>query len=658
MNWDILTHPMTLLILIPGFAALLAYLIRPLRRYAAIVASLITGFFALRLFLDVSSAQMLFKPINLPEIFGIINTFRVDGLSAVMLLLVSGFSILFFIYSFKFKGGPRDDWKFFTFALLTYAAANGALLAGSVLVLYFFWGILLFSVYGLLLFGKGNTELAARKMFLLNGFADFLLLLGLMIFMIFTTKHASHPGQLSYFTGIGTSQFKLNNPLAIASFIFIAIGAVAKAGSFPLHTWIPKAAETAPAETMAFIPSMLDKILGIYLFIRLCYSIFDIKSNLTIQLIFLSLGAVTVLGAVFMALIQKDAMRLLSYHAVSQVGYMILGIASGSIIGIAGGLFHMINNTVYKSALFLGVGAVNDKTGETNLDNLGGLAKAMPITFFSFLVCALAISGVPPLNGFVSKWLIYQSFIGLSTTTGNSVFYIFMIAGMFGSVLTLASFLKLTHSIFLGRRPVEFKGVKEVSFNKWLPPFVLAITCIAFGIFAFRLPLRFLISPSLPSSTIQPIGYFSPLAFVALMSVLLSLGFLIYLIGGAYKPRSRKVFLGAEELTEDEMHFSASHFYSSIKKIKFFGEFYRFAEGGSFDLFNYLQGIGISLGKTFKTLIDDSLNKLLKFIRYFVNLASEGLSRMQTGRLSFYLGWTLFGILVLILLLIGGGGGA
>jgi hypothetical protein len=141
------------------------------------------------------------------------------------------------------------------------------------------------------------------------------------------------------------------------------------------------------------------------------------------------------------------------------------------------------------------------------------------------------------------------------------------------------------------------------------------------------------------------------------MLVIVSLGFLIYLAGRAFAFNRRKVFLGGEELTEKEMHYSGAHFYSSVKKMKVFSEFYRFAEGGSFDIFHYIEGGARSFGNTLKKVIDDSLNRLANFIRYFVTLTGQGLSRLQTGRLSFYLGWMLFGILILILLLIRGGGG-
>jgi formate hydrogenlyase subunit 3/multisubunit Na+/H+ antiporter MnhD subunit len=661
MNWNDLLQPLWLIILIPAAASLLSFLIRPIRRYLAILAAGATGFFVVRMFVDGINNVTAIKLFPGLSIFGIgSNCLQVDYLSAVILALVSGFALLIFIYSFKLQKGDKADWKFFTFGLLTYSAANGALMAGSAVVLYFFWGILLFTVYGMLFYGTKQSPASAKRMFLLNGVADFVLLFGLMVLILYTKQMGLEPGQMSYQGPSARGFFLLNSPLPIISFLCISVGALTKAGSFPMHTWIPKAAETSPAETMAFIPASLDKLLGIYLFIRLCYSLFDIRSNMTIQMIFLVLGAITVLAAVFMALVQKDAMRLLAYHAVSQVGYMILGIATGTILGIAGGLFHMINNAVYKSALFMGAGAVKKQTGEADLQKLGGLAKVMPITFFSFLVAALAISGVPPLNGFVSKWLVYQSFVDLAKMSGNSIYYLFMVAGMFGSVLTLASFLKLTHSMFLGRKPKALNKVKEISFTGWFPPLILALVCIGLGVFAFMFALPKIIYPSLSASVVLTGGLFSPLLFIALVFILLSVGYLIYIMGRAYAPRTRKVFIGAEELTEEEMHYSGAHFYSSIKKIKLFNEFYRFAEGGSFDFYHYIQGLSRALGRTFKQLVDDTLNKLARFVRYFLTLASEGLSRLQTGRLSFYLGWMLFGILILILLLIGlkGGGGA
>ena len=130
------------------------------------------------------------------------------------------------------------------------------------------------------------------------------------------------------------------------------------------------------------------------------------------------MGVITIIAAVMMALVQHNYKRLLGFHAVSQVGYMILGFGMGSLIGIAAGLFHMINNAIYKGGLFLTAGAVEQQTGKEELEDLGGLSRAMPLTFIAALVFALSISGIPPFNGFASKWMIYQGIIDFGNGIG------------------------------------------------------------------------------------------------------------------------------------------------------------------------------------------------------------------------------------------------
>ena len=168
----------------------------------------------------------------------------------------------------------------------------------------------------------------------------------------------------------------------------------------------------------------------------------------------MAIGSLTIVCAVMMALVQHDLKRLLGYHAVSQVGYMVLGIGTGNPIGIAGGIFHMLNHAIYKSCLFLSAGAVEKKTGTTDLDKLGGLSKTMPVVYVAFLIASLAISGVPPLNGFASKWMIYQGIIETGRQ-GSHLWILWLMAAMFGSALTLASFMKLVHAVFLGQPSSE-----------------------------------------------------------------------------------------------------------------------------------------------------------------------------------------------------------
>jgi NADH-quinone oxidoreductase subunit L len=200
---------------------------------------------------------------------------------------------------------------------------------------------------------------------------------------------------------------------------------------------------------------------------------YPLNEHSSISTLLMIVGAVTILLAVAMALVQKDFKRLLSYHAISQVGYMILGIGTATAFGVIGGLFHMINNALYKSLLFCTGGAVEHRTGTTDLAKLGGLGAKMPITCGCFVIAALSISGFPLTNGFFSKELVYAGAL-----ERNVIFYA---AALLGSFLTAASFLKLGHAAFFGKRNPEHDTVREAPASMLLPMVLLAAGCLAFA---------------------------------------------------------------------------------------------------------------------------------------------------------------------------------
>jgi len=275
---------------------------------------------------------------------------------------------------------------------------------------------------------------------------------------------------------------------ASLAFVLLIIGATAKAGAMPFHSWIPDAALDAPLPFMALVPAALEKLLGIYFLARISLDLFQLQAASWLSTLLMILGCVTILLAVMMALVQKDYKRLLSFHAISQVGYMILGIGTCVPIGIVGGIFHMINHAMYKSCLFLTGGCVEKQTGTTDLQKLGGIVSKMPITFGCFVVAAMSISGVPPFNGFFSKELVYDGAL-----ERHWVFYALALAGSF---LTAASFLKLGHAAFLGKARTDISSVKEAHWTMLLPMIVIAGFCVLFGVYN-PLPLRHLIQPIL-----------------------------------------------------------------------------------------------------------------------------------------------------------------
>jgi formate hydrogenlyase subunit 3/multisubunit Na+/H+ antiporter MnhD subunit len=234
------------------------------------------------------------------------------------------------------------------------------------------------------------------------------------------------------------------------------------------------------------MPSALEKLLGIYFLSRITLDLFALQHGSAMSILLMSVGVITILVAVMMALIQKDYKRLLSYHAISQVGYMILGIGTALPIGIVGGIFHMINHAMYKSCLFLTSGAVEFRTGSTDLKKLGGVGKLMPVTFTCFIIAAAAISGVPPFNGFFSKELVYDAAL--------ECHWIFYAGALLGSFLTGASFLKLGHAVFLGERGELSAKAKEAPISMLLPMIAIAGGCVYFGV-ANHVPLNNLIVP-------------------------------------------------------------------------------------------------------------------------------------------------------------------
>lgn len=542
--------------------------------------------------------------------------FNLDQLALFVGGFVCLFSILVLVYSFAFMRGSKGQIRYYIYILLTAIASLGVVFSDNLVLLMVFWGVLGLLLY--LLIGFGQTErtpYTAKKTFIIIGGTDAFMLLGLALVW-----------HLSKSLSIDKINIALTTKEAVFAYICFAAGALAKAGAMPFHTWVPDTAEDAPIPVTAFLPASLDKLLGIYFLARISIDMF--KMNPAMNTVLMIIGSVTIIAAVMMALIQHDFKRLLGYHAVSQVGYMVLGIGTGTPVGIAGGLFHMLNHAIYKSCLFLSGGAVEKKVGTSDLDKLGGLAKAMPITFLTFLVASFAISGVPPFNGFASKWMVYQGIIETGKS-GGGLWIVWLVAAMFGSALTLASFMKLVHAIFLGQTSKETQKIAftdlEASPLMWVPTVILALLCIVFGVFAYRIPLDMFIIPSLKYN-VPFYGIWQSGLATVLMVVGIVIGIIVYFLGGVKKAREADVFIGGELLKEHpDMRLSGTEFYDSIQNIGFLKFMYKLAEKKWFDI--YEVGTKCTLG----------FNKVLRHI--------------HNGVLSSYLAWCLLGMIVLFYLL-------
>jgi len=549
---------------------------------------------------------------------GIDFDLRLYHFSSFILVALAGFLLLIALYTtVKMKDAPRGR-EFMAYLFLTAAFANGAALANNFVPLVFFWEGLLVTLYALITIGGRPTSgRTAVKALLISGFCDFCLILGI--------------GILWSITGTATMSEISVEPtgLAAVAFVLMMIGAAGKAGAMPFHTWIPDAAVDAPVTFMAFLPAAFEKLLGIYLLARVALDFFKIHPGSAMSILLMTVGAVTIVLAVLMALVQKDLKRLLSYHAVSQVGYMVLGIGTAIPIGIAGGIFHMINHAMYKSGLFLSAGSVEHRAGTTELKKLGGLVREMPWTAFGFTVCALAISGVWPLNGFVSKEMVFHG----AVETGYTVF---AIAAWIGAIFTFASFLKAGHSVFFGERTKEVPAVKESQPALVIPILTLAGLCILFGVYN-KLPLTQFIQPILAGHaeagahldfTAHALAVFNPIALISIGCLVLA--FLLHRHG--FLKSGRKPYLASEP----------------IHNLPGIHQAYDLAERRVFDPYEQgikvLQGLSLVLFKAVDRPIDFVFEKIVTVTgAKFTGI----LKKAHNGHYANYLAWCLAGLVIL-----------
>lgn len=558
--------PLALVIAIPLAVTLLNLFLPVLARKAATVLGIVLGGVLVWRFFDAPP-----PPLTL---FGA-TAFSIDKLGFLALAFIHILSLIIFIFCLKGLD-PRTEKAFLVLYPLTLACANGTVLSSHAMGFLVFWGLSGLTLYGFALLGRGESAQAtAKKTFILVGGSDAFLIMGLALM-------AMKSGW-----SLLDTRIPLSDPAGGLAFVFLLIAAFAKAGGFPLHTWVPDFSRDAPVESAAFLPASLDKLLGIYLLARMMGGYFEV--GLFVRMVVVTLGALTIITAVMMAMVQHNGRRLLGYHAVSQVGYMIMGVASGSALAFAGGLFHLLNNTLYKSNLFLVLGSAEKRAGSQELDDLGGLAKAMPATFIMALIGALSISGIPPFNGFVSKWMIYQGLLEQAGGLGPAYavwLLVCLILAVFGSALTLASFMKFIHSVFLGRRPDRFEGLREALANQWLATGLLALLCVVFGLFAREIPLRLFIDPAVREAgfdlSAYP-GFYRPEFILALFALGFLAGLVVFLLTG--KTRSDGAYIGGQSPAE-AFRVTGTDFYKEITEMKPFKGIYRQAEKKTFDVYD------------------------------------------------------------------------
>ncbi|MGB6607213.1 MAG: proton-conducting transporter membrane subunit [Atribacterota bacterium] len=437
---------------------------------------------------------------------------QVDGLSIVIALV--GFLLWLAVSIYSISYIKTDLVRYYSLLLILLGAVQGTVLAKDLINFYVFLEMTTVTTYFLIIHKRATVALqAGYKYILMNLIGAFLILLSIILVYVDTGNY-------------GITGFAESNSF-VAPILFL-VGCFIKAGAVPLHTWLPDAHPAAPSPVSAFLSGMVIKI-GAYGIIRFIFPILnsDLYVNNFRELLstlIICIAVASMLIGVLLALAQTDVKRLLAYHSISQMGYILLGVGLGTELGLAGGLYHMVNHTIFKGLLFLCMGAVIYSTGTRKLDNLGGLWKRMPITTSTCIIAALAISGIPPFNGFASKTVLAKAATDFS--------FVLKFVMIITAALTFASFFKLINYTFFGEPKKQLIIIKEVPILMMLPMIVLAILCVLLGIsaqFVLDRFITFTISGLVHSQSVSKVEFWTQGAALDSLLIII-LGFIVYIV--------------------------------------------------------------------------------------------------------------------------------
>ncbi|MDH7506996.1 MAG: proton-conducting transporter membrane subunit [Candidatus Thermoplasmatota archaeon] len=476
-----------LIVAVPLFGAFLTPIIskigEKIRNIFAIIICIITTFLVFLLTQDVFTngpRTYIFGDTNL-NIPVVRILFEVDGISIFMGIISASLALLAVIYSWSFMKENDGLDKFYTLVLLLLASILGMELTGDVFNFFVFLEISCISSCALIAFyvNKGEVLEAAFKYIVISTIGALFVLFAVGLF--YAQYNALNMAVIA-----NALQFGFLDKIA---FVLLIAALGMKAGLAPMHMWLPDSYGEAPVPvTFILVAATQASLYGV---LRIIFTIYrnaftnaaSVLSSAIIHWFIIALALATILIGVIMALIQTDFKRLIAFAAVAEIGYIFLGIGVGlTSLGVGygktaleGGVFHIINDAFDIGLLFLIAGSVYYATKETSLNNIGGLARNMKYTTVFFIIGLLAVSGLPPFNGFVSKLLIYESTYQLNP--------IIAIIAILASILLLAVFVKVFYSVFMGPELPNLKDVKEVPKSMLFAMGVIVVIIIIFGLF-------------------------------------------------------------------------------------------------------------------------------------------------------------------------------
>ena len=399
-----------------------------------------------------------------------------DGLSVLFSVLVALVWFVVGIYSVHYLKETKKPVMFYGFYLIALGVLQGLSLAGNLVTFYLFYEWMTLMTVPLVFYNRTKEAVRASRKYLFYSVAG----AGLSLAGIFLLA-GNAEGLV--FTGNALNAGANRTEVLLAAFLLV-LGFGTKAGMFPMHGWLPTAHPVAPAPASAVLSGVITKagVLGI---IRSLYYIIgmDFLKGTYVQTVFLTLSLITVFMGSMLAYKEKILKKRLAYSTVSQVSYVLFGLALFTPAGFAAALLHVVFHSVIKNGLFLFAGTVIHQTGEERVEGLKGMGNYMPVTFWCFTFASLALVGIPPLAGFVSKWYLakgaMEASVGLFSYIGPAVLLV-------SALLTAGYLLSVTADGFFPGKdfPVATPEPKEGHVSMVIPCVIFAVATVVFGVFS------------------------------------------------------------------------------------------------------------------------------------------------------------------------------
>lgn len=468
----------SLLILVPILSIMLLNLpAAPLKRLAFPLAlTLASSQAALALFLPFDLWNH--APVSL-SCFGNLNL-AVDRLSLVLLLAIAIVMCAALPVGWFTLQEQAKKFRFVNLLVIAAIGMNGIVMVRDLFSLYVFLEVVAVSSFVLISLDRDKLSFEGSfKYLVLSAVATAMMLTAIALFLMTT-------GKVSFAEVAAALHRSPNDITRLAVAIFVG-GLSIKGGLVPFHGWLPDAYTSASSGVSVLLAGIITKTTGIYTLIRLVGDVFP--SVPEIKTVLLLIGSLSIIVGAFAALGQNDFKRMLAYSSISQMGYIILSLGTGTVLGTAGAIFHLFNHAIFKSQLFINAAAVEQQTGTRNMDAMGGLSARMPVTGATSVIAFLSTAGIPPFAGFWSKLIIVVA-------VWTAGYHVYAVIAVLASLITCAYFLSMQRRVFFGPLVDRFISVNEANATILIPEVALALITIGIGVFfprvlnSFILPIQ------------------------------------------------------------------------------------------------------------------------------------------------------------------------